>query len=520
MEVSEVIRGPHKGGMKPIKNITLGLAFVLVSSVTVGSAWSQTKTYTVKPGDTVGGIATDHGMKIADLAQANNLSNAHKLKLGQVLVIPKIDRKPTASSATPSSGYAVRNGDNDWNIAARNGIKPSQLRAANPSVNWKNLKIGTRLSIPGKDSVASKSTPSAKTASRPTVAGRYIVRNGDNDWTIASRLGTTPKQIRLANPGVKWTRIKPGDQLQIPAATGQVVVRGEVTGSKLIKSRYAVVTGNSVIIRRGPSTDAKRVTLAAGGTKVKVLGRKGDWYQLRFPMGTEGWVRGDLLAASNPPRITEVVRRMQAATPTRVVSQSSKSKRVATNRRSDKKTYTASKRYTSGTSIVAASPTTVVARAQSWRGVRYRYGSASRSGTDCSGFTSQLYRTVGVSLPRTSRAQAQVGQRVGKGSLKSGDLVFFRTSRGNRISHVGIYQGNGKFIHASNPRGGVMVSSLSDGYYSKRFVTARRVASGGTSASRKKSGSSVKSVASKAKAAPREEPFPDKVPPLEPAAKN
>jgi cell wall-associated NlpC family hydrolase len=203
-----------------------------------------------------------------------------------------------------------------------------------------------------------------------------------------------------------------------------------------------------------------------------------------------------------------------------VVSQSSKSKRVATNRRSGKKTSTASKKYTAGTSIVAAAPSTVVARAQSWRGVRYRYGSASRSGTDCSGFTSQLYRTVGVSLPRTSRAQAQVGQRVGKGSLKSGDLVFFRTSRGNRISHVGIYQGNGKFIHASNPRGGVMVSSLSDGYYSKRFVTARRVASGGTSASRKKSSSSVKSVASKAKAAPREEPFPDKVPPLEPAAKN
>lgn len=519
MEVSEVIRGPHKGGMKPIKNITLGLAFVLVSSVTVGSAWSQTKTYIVKPGDTVGGIATDHGMKIADLARANNLSNAHKLKLGQVLTIPNIQRKSSVAS-TPTGGYAVRNGDNDWNIAARNGIKPSQLRAANPSVNWKNLKIGTRLSIPGKASVASKPTPSAKIASRPTVAGRYIVRNGDNDWTIASRLGTTPKQIRLANPGVKWTRIKPGDQLQIPAATGQVVVRGEVTGSKLIKSRYAVVTGNSVIIRRGPSTDAKRVTLAAGGTKVKVLGRKGDWYQLRFPMGTEGWVRGDLLAASNPPRITEVVRRMQAATPTRVVSQSSKSKRVATNRRAGKKTYTASKRYTSGTSIVAASPTTVVARAQSWRGVRYRYGSASRSGTDCSGFTSQLYRSVGVSLPRTSRAQAQVGQRVGKSSLKSGDLVFFRTSRGNRISHVGIYQGNGKFIHASNPRGGVMVSSLSDGYYAKRFVTARRVASGGTSASRKKSSGSVKSVASKAKAAPREEPFPDTVPPLETPPKN
>jgi len=489
-KICEVIRRSHKGDMLPNKNLTLGLAFMLVSSATGRLASAQT-IYTVKSGDTVGQIATDHGMKIAELAKANGLENAHHLKLGQKLVIPKVSPSRNAAKLGGSSGgYAVRNGDNDWNIAARYDIKPSELRAANPDVNWKNLKIGTRLSIPGtRTAVAVKSSAPQKLS----VSGKYTVRDGDNDWTIASRLGTTPKKIRLANPGVNWTRIRPGDTLSIPSSAGQIVAGGKVTGSKNINSRYAVVTGNSVIVRRAASTDAGRITLVGQGTKVRVLARSGDWYQLRFPMGTEGWVRGDLLAASKPPRIADVVRRHRS-----VVEASSKSKRVARGKRSSRPSY-------SNPSLVAAEPTTVVARAQTWRGTRYRYGAMSRSATDCSGFTGQVYRSVGVRLPRTSREQATVGQRVSRSSLKPGDLVFFRTSHGNRISHVGIYQGNGKFIHASNPRGGVTVSNLTDGYYANRFVTARRVA---------KVPANSKASTRRVAKAPKKDAFPESVPPI------
>jgi hypothetical protein len=102
----------------------------------------------------------------------------------------------------------------------------------------------------------------------------------------------------------------------------------------------------------------------------------------------------------------------------------------------------------------------------------------SRSGTDCSGFTSQVFRSLGVKLPRVSREQANVGVPVSGSQMKKGDLVFFRTSRGRRITHVGIYVGNGKFIHADTGAGHVAESSLSDGYYRNRFVTARRVVKG------------------------------------------
>ncbi|RYG48593.1 NlpC/P60 family protein, partial [bacterium] len=117
----------------------------------------------------------------------------------------------------------------------------------------------------------------------------------------------------------------------------------------------------------------------------------------------------------------------------------------------------------------------VTSRAQTWRGVRYSYGAMSRRATDCSGFTSQVFKSVGVKLPRTSREQSGVGSKVGKGSLSAGDLVFFHTTRGKRISHVGIYMGGGKFIHASSGGGKVMVSNLNEGYYRNRFVTARRI---------------------------------------------
>ena len=495
-KVCEVIRRPHKGDMLPNKNLTLGLAFMLVSSATCRLASAQT-IYTVKSGDTVGQIATDHGMKIAELAKANNLENSHHLKLGQKLVIPNVSTSKTESnSGSASTGYAVRNGDNDWNIAARYDIKPSQLRAANPAVNWKNLKIGTRLSIPGTNKTVVATRPSA--SQTVSVAGKYTVRDGDNDWTIASRLGTTPKKIRLANPGINWTRIRPGDTLAIPSSSGQIVAAGKVTGSKNINSRYAVVTGNSVIVRRAASTGAGRITTVGQGTKVRVLARNGDWYQLRFPMGTEGWVRGDLLAASKPPRIADVVHRHRSVAETPAAP-----KKIAKGKRASQRTP--SRPTYANPSLVAAEPTTVVARAQTWRGTRYRYGAMSRSATDCSGFTGQVYRSVGVRLPRTSREQATVGQSVSRGSLKPGDLVFFRTSHGNRISHVGIYQGNGKFIHASNPRGGVTVSNLTDGYYANRFVTARRVAK--VPANRKPSTRRV------AKATPKDT-FPDSVPPI------
>lgn len=112
--------------------------------------------------------------------------------------------------------------------------------------------------------------------------------------------------------------------------------------------------------------------------------------------------------------------------------------------------------------------------ALSYRGVKYRFGGASPSGFDCSGFVMYVFDKHGVKLPRTADKQYEVGKPIkGKNDLKPGDLVFFETYE-KGASHVGIYQGNGQFVHASSSRG-VTVSGLSESYYAKRYLGARRI---------------------------------------------
>lgn len=107
-------------------------------------------------------------------------------------------------------------------------------------------------------------------------------------------------------------------------------------------------------------------------------------------------------------------------------------------------------------------------------GAKYRYGGQDANGFDCSGFTGKVFRdALRIELPRSSAAQAQIGTPVDPRDLQFGDLVFFNIY-GRGISHVGIYIGNGNFVHAS-VKIGVTVSNLQERYYKQRYVTARRI---------------------------------------------
>lgn len=112
-------------------------------------------------------------------------------------------------------------------------------------------------------------------------------------------------------------------------------------------------------------------------------------------------------------------------------------------------------------------------RAVSWLGTRYVWGGASKWGVDCSGLTKLLYEGEGIALPHLAKLQFQRGMAVARAALLPGDLVFFNTPRGP-LTHVGIYIGNGQFLHAANPRRGVRVDRLDTAYYLKRFAGARR----------------------------------------------
>ncbi len=114
------------------------------------------------------------------------------------------------------------------------------------------------------------------------------------------------------------------------------------------------------------------------------------------------------------------------------------------------------------------------ATAAQYLGTPYRFGGEGAAGIDCSSFVQQVYREHQVDLPRTAREQIQLGTDVPEGDLRKGDLVFFQTYA-SYPSHVGIYLGDGKMIHASSGKGEVTISDLNSDYYRHRYLGARRV---------------------------------------------
>lgn len=125
----------------------------------------------------------------------------------------------------------------------------------------------------------------------------------------------------------------------------------------------------------------------------------------------------------------------------------------------------------------------VVLGALNYIGVRYKYGgNTPDSGLDCSGFVRYVFQdTTNFLLPRRSEEMSQVGERIAKTDLKPGDLVFFNTMR-RSFSHVGIYIGGDKFVHAPATGGKIRVEDLRESYWSARYNGARRVETLKTSA--------------------------------------
>ena len=123
----------------------------------------------------------------------------------------------------------------------------------------------------------------------------------------------------------------------------------------------------------------------------------------------------------------------------------------------------------------------LVDQALDYLGVRYRSGGTSpETGLDCSGLVLNVFRNaIGFDLPRTAAEMARMGDKIGRKDLKPGDLVFFNTMR-RAFSHVGIYLGDGKFVHAPSSGGKVRVEAIATGYWSKRFNGARRLVDEGS----------------------------------------
>jgi cell wall-associated NlpC family hydrolase len=325
------------------------------------------------------------------------------------------------------------------------------------------------------------------------------------------RANTTPKQEgsgTLTNNGLRWARVclavmmtalltlsclttveasrksKSKKDSSRSSSTSKRTRSERSSSSKSSKRRKGpVIKGDNVSLRTGPGENKKRITLTDINTRVKVLNRRKGWVQVRLPNGNEGWLRGDFVAgvrasssgsASSRKARTSSSRRSSSkrVASAKKNSASAKKRNAATpDRRGKRMARVEPVRVARNTDEVEATDD-IVRTAYSYRGTPYRFGSMSGRTFDCSGFTSFLFRKQGIKLPRTASEQFHAGQKVSREDLQPGDLVFFHTTRSG-ISHVGMYVGDGKFVHASS-RGGVRVDPLDSGYYNNRYRGAAR----------------------------------------------
>ena len=226
-----------------------------------------------------------------------------------------------------------------------------------------------------------------------------------------------------------------------------------------------------VNLRTGPSTDAATSGEAKLGTRLIIIGRKPDWYKVALEDGNIGWMSSRLIDTR-----AERQARQQAASARRSSGGSSGSGSTHIARA----TLSAPDDFPSPTddgddSGGSGLGTRLVATAKKFLGCAYVRGASRAGAFDCSGFTSYVHRRHGIDISRSSRAQFYQGSPISRDDLQPGDVVFFENTYRRGISHVGMYIGSGKFIHAANRRGGVKITDLDSDYYARRYVGARRM---------------------------------------------
>lgn len=214
------------------------------------------------------------------------------------------------------------------------------------------------------------------------------------------------------------------------------------------KSKTYYVKGSSVNARKSASKTSDVVKVLNTNNEVKVIGEDDSWYIIEIK-GDRAYVSKSLLSKEK----------------IEVTSRSSNSVDEGNGQAEEAR------------SSVPSSPigANVVAYAMTFKGYRYVYGTNGPNTFDCSGFVQYVYKHFGYNLSRSSSTQANDGVAVSKSDLQPGDVLIFRDTSNSRIGHVGLYIGGGEFIHASNSRTGVIVSSLSTSAYQKRYVGARRI---------------------------------------------
>lgn len=338
--------------------------------------------------------------------------------------------------------HKVKSGETVYGLSLKYKIKEKDIFDANPKIKNKPLQIGTVLIIPNQKNAKKISTEKPKT---------YTVQKGDSFYAIAKSFDMKVRELVEANPKVNPNRIKPGTTLNLvkPQTPKTVKPKEEVEKEEeeLDNIEESVYQDVIHVVKRGETLYSISKEYEISVDSLRTLNPN---LQNTLPTNYQLLVKKGVVAEEEE-KVVEVVKN---------------------DDESEIEDYTDVPSYET-----LEKADRVITGAKNFLGTRYRYGGRSFSGIDCSGLVCESFNEIGMILPRTSSSMAVTYKKVKKKNAKPGDLIFFVT-RGKRISHVGIVteivDGDIKFIHSSSSSG-VIVSSLSEAYYAKRFAQISRV---------------------------------------------
>ncbi len=418
-------------------------------------------THTVEEGETIRMLAARYSVSPETIMAANGLRNPDLLQIGQDLVI------------LPTDGvlYTLREGDSIRKVADRFGVDAGDIIRANIlGPNPDLVQPGTKLVVPGATPVLPRSAarivqsdngdqvaatvgggvglPIDDTASAVPSTRTYEVQPGDTLAGIADTFGVDVQTILSSNGIDDPDTIHPGSELRILPVKGlEYTVQPDETLAD-IAWRYQVDLG--LLLDYNDLNDPDMINI---GAKLVVPGGK---------------LRPELVPAPAPA--VDAPRTQPAASGAAVVQVPAPAPKPVAAAPAPKPAPAPAPALASG-----GGGETIVANAMKFVGYRYVFGGTSPSGFDCSGFVYYIHNHSGAPVGRGMWQQYNGGAHVAMSALQPGDTVFFANTYMPGLSHDGIYIGGGQFIHASDERTGVTVSSLYTSYWQAHYVGATRL---------------------------------------------
>lgn len=239
------------------------------------------------------------------------------------------------------------------------------------------------------------------------------------------------------------------------------------------KNEIAYVKYDNVNLRKEPSTDSSVIEKLKLNTEVTIIETVDSTWNKVTVDGNTGYISKDLLSSEKQ---AETKNETSETNTTSRDGETTQREKTQSNSSSSKQEETKNEENTNVTT--SSKGQEIVAYAKKYLGYKYVYGGSSpETGFDCSGFTSYVYKHFGYNISRSSVGQASDGTKVSKSELQPGDLVIYKNTSLTKIGHVGIYIGDNKMIHASEPGVGVIITDIDSKShnYPKRFVMGRRI---------------------------------------------